>query len=889
MKLISKLTLRYILKNKMRTILTLLGIIISIAMLVSIGIIIESFRGQMIKDSISYTGEYDFVSADPTNKDIKDLAKLKDVKNTYKLKSDKLARSHYYDDTLDFDYYAALKIVEGEQEYFSDIMPKGFIVEGRKPSEEGEIIVPYELRYLVPGFEKIGNIVNLKLSDSLDDAKDGFTASGFTPKYFRQLNGEEITAYNDENQEVNFLDGDAKDDLNRLTDSFTSERNYKIVGYHNYTTYNENINNYSEGQDDGNYAAYTQVILSYADKISDNYLLFGQFSNYNNLDKNNDIIEADTNEITLNSYLVRIKSPAISEYYNFFAGFAITLMTIILVAVILFVYNIFTSNYVERLRDLGLLKITGFTNSQIFKMVIFDSLFYFLVSVPIGFLSAHFAMKVVLSIVNNLLSKAVFDQAIYFDVIYNKYIVIGIIALAFLVIFLSNIFSAIFVFRRSPIETLEGKTKLKEVNYKARDKKVATKLLGFEGFLAARNIDRNRKRFILTTLSVTMSIVLFVVISGLTEFTNNQLVGGMINNEKINAEITADADKEVMRKDLEDIKSVDIKYNRVFNTYKIAMISPEGNNESSYHDLVTHHLGLEIYDDEFFENNISKDYDAVYYADWIFNELGYTVDEEGYATLKFVPYEINENYMGKETSNIEEDPYYLFKDDEEFSLRVKVIKAGDPGFISYNSSENLVIKESAKDEILSKLNEKYLSQHNVVFGVERTRFSQQDVYELQTILKKYPSGYVNATETPVFTIIKIFIYGFIALIVSIGAINIINATYTNTLTRRRELALIQTVGLEKNRLKKTVLYENMISIMIAGVLSLIASSILVFILYGLTYENLRGSLARDLLGNFSIPFVSWAIATGIAAILIYIFVTLPYNRMMKDNITNVLK
>lgn len=883
MKLISKLTLRYIQKNKMRTVLTLLGIIISIAMLVSIGIIIESYRDQMIQDSIDFTGDYDFVSTDPTRKDVKDLGRLSDIKNTYKLKSDKIYRAHYYDEELNYNYYSALKIVEAEKEYYDEIMPYGFIVEGRKPTKENEILVPYELRYLVPGFEKIGNIVNLKLSDSLDDFT-GMT-SGFSKKYIREMNGEDLIDNSEEYEGVYGLKADDKDNLAKLVDSFTSEKNYKIVGYHSHISYNEYSSYLDENRNtDNEYAAYTQFILSYSKEIKDNYNLFGQFANYSNLDKNREIIESNENDISLNTYLVSIKSPEILEYYEFFAGFAITLMSIILVAVILFVYNIFTSNYVERLRDLGLLKITGFSNSQIIKMVLTDSLFYFIVSVPLGFLAAHIGMKVVFTVVNTLLSKALFDQAIQFEVLYNKYIAMGVISVAFLVIFLSNIISAIFVLRRSPIETLEGKAKLKEDNFRARNKRVTRKLLGFEGFLASRNIDRNRKRFILTTLSVTMSIILFVVISSLTEFTNNDLVDSLVVREKVNAEITAETEKEILEKDLEAIKSVDIKYNRNYLNYNITLIREENSGKINDNDDIVTNTTFEVYDDKFFERNVSKEYDAIFYSDLILDELEYKIDNQGFVELNFLPFEYNENYIESENED-----YYIFKNGEEFKLKIKVVQNKDLNNSLYSTSDNIVLKESKKDDVLQYFNDKYLYQKITVFGVERTRFNKQDVYELQTLLKKYPSGYVSTVDTPWFTIIKIFVYGFIALIVSIGAINIVNATYTNTLTRRRELALIQTVGLEKKRLKKIVLYENLISIIISGLLSLFASSALIFSMFNTTYENLDGDLARDLLGNFKLPLMSWAIATTLSALLIYIFVTLPYNRMMKESITDVLK
>lgn len=135
---------------------------------------------------------------------------------------------------------------------------------------------------------------------------------------------------------------------------------------------------------------------------------------------------------------------------------------VVSVAIVLFIYNIFTTNYFERLRDLGLLKVVGFTNLQLFKMVMLDSLFYFVVSVPLGYFVGNISMKIVFEIVNRIIrtTSIIFTNNI--NVHFSKEVLLVSVIVGFLVIFISNILSALFVFNKSPIDALNQVTKQKK-------------------------------------------------------------------------------------------------------------------------------------------------------------------------------------------------------------------------------------------------------------------------------------------------------------------------------------------------------------------------------------------------------------------------------------------
>ena len=71
----NKLTIKNLRLNKKRTIVTIIGIILSTALMVGIGLLFSSFQDLMIRDTISYNGRYEAYYGNV------DLIKLNDIKN----------------------------------------------------------------------------------------------------------------------------------------------------------------------------------------------------------------------------------------------------------------------------------------------------------------------------------------------------------------------------------------------------------------------------------------------------------------------------------------------------------------------------------------------------------------------------------------------------------------------------------------------------------------------------------------------------------------------------------------------------------------------------------------------------------------------------------------
>lgn len=825
MKVINKMTFRYILKSKLRTLLTLLGIIISISMITSIGNILVTLTSFFKEERIAISGKYDFEIKDINKDDLANILAYENLSDYYVTKKDKSIRNVYEKDGhSDFSF---IDVVEGDARYYDGNFSLE-IIEGRKPENEGEVIVPYASKDIIPGFNKIGNSVKFNIYD-IDESlfKDVFeteTSNDFKEKYLVNSNHDETL---------------------------------KIVGYY---SSNEIYRSWFSKENNADVSFLRFNIYKFSKIADDKFDFKGFFNDYGNLEEKREQIENIVGKnVKLNDYYIQTNNFRYHDFGEIINGFLTILLVIILVAIVVFIYNIFTTNYVERIKDLGLLKVVGFTNKQLFSMVCLDSLFYFLVSIPLGYVSGVIAMKIVFSYINSILAYNL--EGIYYLIEAKTDSMIFTVAaiLGFIVILTSNILASNFVFRKSPISALQGNVEdNRKIKIDNRKKRRLTKaIFGYDGFLAFRNIDRNKKRFIMTTISVSMSIILFVVVSNFTKTFENGLFRIKEDSEKISGYIRIETEsRDSLMEDLEKIKGLKVRDELKFYTV---------DNIVRVQDLLSSRTGILVLSDDEYREKIDEDIDKiqVYHE-----ETREFIKGTGVLSLvDRVDTETESEYETKRAINVR------FSDSENIEFK----NDGYGGFLK------ITMSKSKFDEI------KIANKSYSIFSLQRVGWDKRLKDQLNLIKFNHPKMIAEASPLPTIKIMKLFVYGFITLIASIGALNIINSTYNNILTRRRELALIKAIGIEEKRLKRIILLESMISAFISSILAFVFSLLFTYWQYRVQVDAIPKGIVQILIGSYIFPMGYWAMGVAISFILIYVSAIIPYNRMSKDNITNILK
>lgn len=126
MNILNKLTIKHLKMNKKRTIVTIIGVILSTALMVGIGLLLSTFREMMIKETISYSGNY-HVSFDNLDKEkLKVIEKNSNTSYIYNKKS----LGYVLGDDF-YEYKPYYKIIEADTNYLKELTLK----KGRLPKK----------------------------------------------------------------------------------------------------------------------------------------------------------------------------------------------------------------------------------------------------------------------------------------------------------------------------------------------------------------------------------------------------------------------------------------------------------------------------------------------------------------------------------------------------------------------------------------------------------------------------------------------------------------------------------------------------------------------------------------------------------------------------------
>lgn len=114
------------------------------------------------------------------------------------------------------------------------------------------------------------------------------------------------------------------------------------------------------------------------------------------------------------------------------------------------------------------------------------------------------------------------------------------------------------------------------------------------------------------------------------------------------------------------------------------------------------------------------------------------------------------------------------------------------------------------------------------------------IKDKQNDLRLYNNMDANKVGKTAVLMVQILVYGFIIVVALIGAVNIINTITTNIILRKREFAALKAIGLTQGSLKKTIILEGICY----GVMGTIYGSIIATGLSYLIYRSISDNLRR---------------------------------------------
>ena len=844
MSILNRLTIKNLRLNKKRTIVTIIGIILSTALMVGIGLLFSSFQDLMIRDTIGYSGKYEAKYNDV------DLIKLNDIKNKN--------FTYFYEKPIGFskiessnEYKPYMYITSVNREYFDELK----LIEGDIPKNENEIVISNHVITNGGLDYKVGDIVT-------------FTYGS------RNIDGN-ITLANNE-----LVDGEF------LTNEGT--HTYKIVGIVD----RSNFESYSAS----GYTAFTVDVNS----DNGNVNLYVMFNKNKNIIKQSEELAKELNyngDINYNSTLLALYGE--STYGNIMSsmgGMMIIMLSLVSIGCIIVIYNSFAISVMERKKEFGLLSSIGATKRQLSHTVFFEAVFVGVIGIILGILGAYIGIGCVILIINNLIS----DMLEYKLYLVTNYLFI-IIPVIFMIIVIG--ISAFIPSRRaskvSPIEAIRQNDDIKINKKKIRTSKLVLKLFGIEGEIALKNIKRNKKKYRVTIVSLFISIVLFISFSSYMNYTLNTAssVMGEVPYDYQISYFGDDNNKEALDKINEIVKSSDVKE---YVSYSVGNLSIIGNYtysdeyldfyKSAYGDdgikalnnLKYQNIYILVLDDNSYNKYkklIGLDKDSVI----LLNRF----KGVSYGNNKRVNYDIPVINSGDINIKI-----CNFDDDEENVDTTKYCNKNIDNIFVTNKSFDLIEEFSYMDDFKLIVNKKLYdsisdsSTHYTQFNIISDNTNNID--KLTKELDKYNNvNYINIKESMKQTnnlilVVKILMYGFISLVTLIGVTSVFNTISTSMALRKREFAVLRSIGLTRGGFNKMLFFESLFFGMKSLIFALpVSIGVTILIHYSLA----------DMV-SISTIIIPWkAIIISIVSVFIIVLLTMMYSssKIKKHNIIEQIR
>lgn len=844
MSILNRLTIKNLRLNKKRTIVTIIGIILSTALMVGIGLLFSSFQDLMIRDTIGYSGKYEAKYNDV------DLIKLNDIKNKN--------FTYFYEKPIGFskiessnEYKPYMYITSVNREYFDELK----LIEGDIPKNENEIVISNHVITNGGLDYKVGDIVT-------------FTYGS------RNIDGN-ITLANSE-----LVDGEF------LTNEGT--HTYKIVGIVD----RSNFESYSAS----GYTAFTVDVNS----DNGNVNLYVMFNKNKNIIKQSEELAKELNyngDINYNSTLLALYGE--STYGNVMSsmgGMMIIMLSLVSIGCIIVIYNSFAISVMERKKEFGLLSSIGATKRQLSHTVFFEAVVVGVIGIILGILGAYIGIGTVILIINNLIS----DMLEYKLYLVTNYLFI-IIPVIFMIIVIGV--SAFIPSRRaskvSPIEAIRQNDDIKINKKKIRTSKLVLKLFGIEGEIALKNIKRNKKKYRVTIVSLFISIVLFISFSSYMNYTLNTAssVMGEVPYDYRISYFGDDNNKEALDKINEIVKSSDVKE---YVSYSVGNLSIIGNYtysdeyldfyKSAYGDdgikalnnLKYQNIYILVLDDNSYNKYkklIGLDKDSVI----LLNRF----KGVSYGNNKRVNYDIpviNNGNINIKICN--------FDDDEENVDTTKYCNKNIDNIFVTNKSFDLIEEFSYMDDFKLIVNKKLYDSISDG-GADFTQFNiisdnTNNIDKLTKELDKYNNvNYINIKESMKQTnnlilVVKILMYGFISLVTLIGVTSVFNTISTSMALRKREFAVLRSIGLTRGGFNKMLFFESLFFGMKSLIFALpVSIGVTILIHYSLA----------DMV-SISTIIIPWkAIIISIVSVFIIVLLTMMYSssKIKKHNIIEQIR
>jgi len=608
-----------------------------------------------------------------------------------------------------------------------------------------------------------------------------------------------------------------------------------------------------------------------------------------------------------------------SNYVRSFLLIMAVLIALIVCGSALLIYNAFAISIGERKKQFGMFASVGATSAQIRRIVLTEAGVIAAIGIPLGILGAISGVAILVKLTQGIVSELILDAEQGLPLVVSP-LVIGLTVLfSAATILLSAWIPARRASQVSPIDAIRQSGEIQEgklLNLRMiclANHPLIRRVFGFEGELALKSLQRDRKRYLTTLLSLMMSIILFVAFNALrlyTDTTTRLAVQAMDYDLQIDLDYRQSHANQFadLVSQLPEVQRV--SYDRCSHEQ---YIPPRATITDPAYQALQELTSLEL-------ENLPSPVEGGTYAFVLKvcavgqSEFAHYAAQLGLDLRQYsdpsAPLGIllNHNTLRQGGKLYDFDLLNLKPGDTLTATQMSGWSAPQPGgeanpsltwtvgavtgetplgFMGTGLVPEMIVSDAVFDGLSDRMEQ--LGPTNNGHMTVKSDDPDAAVEAIERLYKStvggnfsyYSMKEFNKSQTLQTMMTNLFFYGFLALITLIGVTNIVNTLDTNIKLRRREIAMLKSVGLTPGGFLRMLRYESLFY----GLTALLYGLPIGIALSFLIYKQFGGVIYFA----FSLPW--WAIAACVLGILAIVFATMMVSGAMirNDNIVDTLK
>ena len=864
MNIFNKVTLQSMKKSRTRTIVTVIGVALSAAMITAVSTFAVSLQNYMVNGAIQKYGDWhvefldvppSFVREQAADSRVADTAAFEEIGYAVLEGGKNPDKPYLFLAGFSPNTYASLPVN---------------LISGRLPENSGEILIPAH----VAANGGVGYRVGDRLTLQVGNRRKGGAVLGQHDPY----SPEETLA------EAEPAGGD--------TMALGAEKTYTVVGicerpgFEESTAPGYTVITRWDGTDTGdNLSAFVTLkqprqVRAYADGVPGSYARVF----------NDDVLRfmGLSDDAIFNGLLYSVVG---------------ILVALIMAGSIFLIYNSFTISLNDRVRQFGILLSVGATRKQLQNSVLFEGLCIGALGIPIGILVGIPGIKLVLSLVS-----ANFGNIMYDTVPLTLKVSVPALAAAAAVSMATILISAYIPARKAAgAPVMECIRQTGEVRLSAgmvKTSKLAARILGLEGTLALKNFKRNRRRYRSIVLSLTLSVVLLVTASTFSSHLKRAAEGAVVDSDYDICFCARDMDEGELFALYGKLRTADGVYDSSYQAVAAytAAVNTEDFSEG-YRESAGYGPGGEVVelpmDVQFIEDKL--------YWDFI-ESLGLSPAEFTGPDAPLIAVakakKADEGETGKSSLiNMFAKP--------GISLSLKpVMDGGAETRAGLGRNVVLIFVDTIPLDTLPKPPSEvtpYVFLAVAPYGLKadfvnpgtrtdlgltfRSENPSQSTAEMEAMIRGagtacgytlYNMQKMLEQNRNITFVVDVFTYVFVAMISLIAVANVFNTISTNIRLRRRELAMLRSIGMSDREFRKMMSFECILYGARTLFLGLPTAGILSWLIY-------RWMVWGGAEIDFMFPWDSMGIS--VLGVFLAVFVTMLYavGRIRKENIIDALR